>query len=68
MILLALELEQEVCQTKWWPNQQFTFLMLAAEVNCVQAWAPARKEVLEPTLTFCKETCHADAKKQNTIK
>jgi len=37
MILLALELEQEVCQTKWWPNQQFTFLMLAAEVNCVQA-------------------------------
>jgi hypothetical protein len=26
-------------QTKWWPNEQFTFLLSVVEVNCVQAQA-----------------------------
>ena len=43
---------EEVWQTKWWPNRQFTFLLSVAEVNCVQARARGRKEAAEPTLTF----------------
>jgi hypothetical protein len=43
---------EDVWQTKWWPNRQFTFLLSVAEVNCVQARARGRKEVPEPTLTF----------------
>ena len=30
--------------TKWWPNRQFTFLLLVAEVNAVQNWVRAKKE------------------------
>ena len=45
---------EQVWQTKWWPNRQFTFLLSVAEVNCVQARARARKEIPEPTLTFRK--------------
>jgi hypothetical protein len=45
---------EQVWQTKWWPNRQFTFLLSVAEVNCVQARARVRKEVPEPTLTFRK--------------
>ncbi len=45
---------EQVWQTKWWPNRQFTFLLPVAEVNCVQARTRARKEVPEPTLTFRK--------------
>jgi hypothetical protein len=47
--LIGLE---EMWWTKWWPNQQFTFLLLVVEVNCVQARAHGRKEVAKPTLTF----------------
>jgi hypothetical protein len=45
---------EEVWRTKWWPNLQFPFLLLVAEVNCMQARARRRKEVAEPTLTFRK--------------
>ena len=51
--LIALE---EIWATKWWPNQQFTFLLLVAEAkNAVQVWARARKEAAEPTLNFHKQ-------------
>ncbi len=39
-------------KTKWWPNRQFIFLMLIAEVNAGQAWARAKDEKPDPTLTF----------------
>ena len=41
-------------RTKWWPNQLFTFLLLVAEVNCVQARVHPRKEVAKPMLIFRK--------------
>ena len=60
---------EEVWQTKWWPNQQFTFLLSVAEVNCVQARARGRKEVAEPTLTFGRKLAmrNADATQKNII-
>ncbi len=45
---------EQVWKTKWWPNRQFTFLCLIAEVNAGQARARARKETAMPTLTFQK--------------
>ncbi len=38
--------------TKWWPNQQFTFILSVVEANVVQAWARAKKEATMPTLEF----------------
>ena len=46
---------ERVWATKWWPNRQFTFLLSVAEVNAVQAWARAKKEILMPTLEFRKK-------------
>ncbi len=46
---IALE---DVWGTKWWPTQQFTFLLSVTEVNAVNMQAHARKETAEPQLTF----------------
>jgi hypothetical protein len=50
---------EEIWATKWWPNQQFTFLLLVAEANAVQSQAhgrkEGRKEGAELTLNFQKQ-------------
>ncbi len=46
---------EEMWRMKWWPNRQFTFLLLVAEVNCVQAWARARNKVAEGILAFRRQ-------------
>ena len=48
----------EVWATKWWPNRQFTFLLLIAEVNAGQARARAMGETAEPSLEFRKKMAH----------
>ena len=48
----------EVWATKWWPNRQFTFLLLIAEVNVGQARARATGETAEPSLEFRKKMAH----------
>ena len=46
---------EEIWAAKWWPNQQFTFLLSVAEANAVQVRARARKENAEPSLDFRKQ-------------
>ncbi len=46
---------EQTWRTKWWPTQQFTFLVAIAEVNAINSWARARKAPAEPTLEFCKQ-------------
>ena len=43
---------EEVWATKWWPNRQFTFLMLVTEVNAIQSRARARKLPAESQMEF----------------
>ncbi len=40
--------------TKWWPNQQFTFILSVVEANAAQAWVRAKKEAAMQTLEFQK--------------
>ncbi len=47
-------LDQTWCM-KWWPTQQFSFLVANAEVNTINSWARATKALAEPTLEFCKQ-------------
>ncbi len=46
---------EQTWRTKWWPTQQFTFLLVIAEVNAVNSQAHARKEPSEPQLKFHRE-------------
>jgi hypothetical protein len=41
--------------TKWWPNQQFTFILLVAEANAVQARARATNQTAMLTLEYQKK-------------
>ena len=41
--------------TKWWPNQQFTFILLVAEANAVQAQARATNQTAMPMLEYRKK-------------
>ena len=46
---------EQVCHTKWWPTQQFTFICFVDEANAVYSRARGRKAIPDPQLEFSRK-------------